>query len=155
MKRSKPLAVTLLLLAWSLGHGRAQSLLSSGPPAAPAATLHFYQPKAFGLFYPKVRVYADGRLLCKLGRNSHCQVRVPAGTTAFTATTPGLTWGTPPALTLTLEPGQQYYLQGDHAPAGIKVPGLSYGFTQVVPNEAKLAQLAQAKAVQPLAPLAH
>lgn len=142
------LVFVFLLISMSERQAFAQVKSPSGQEAV--ATLHFYQNKAYGLLYPKFKVYANGKLLCKLGRNSHCQVTIPVGTTAFTAKIPVLSLGPSPALTLILEAGKSYYLQGDLAPAGVKVPGLTYGFTEVVPNEAKLAQLANAKHVQPL-----
>ena len=147
MKQLLPLAG-----AFGLAGASPTPVFAQAAPPAPAATIHFFQSRAFGLFYPKYRVYADGKLVCKLGRNSHCQVALPAGATAFTAKIPFLTFVTPPVLALTLEAGRDYYLQGDLAPAGIRIPGLSYGFTEVVPNASKLVQISQARVAQPLAP---
>lgn len=122
----------------------------TNPPAPPAqpATLHLYQNRVYGFLLPKCRVYADGKLLCKLSRNSRCQLTLPAGTTTFTAKVPVFSFGTDP-LTLQLEPGHTYYLEGGISPDG-PIPGAARGLTQVVANPSKLAQLEQAKVVQPL-----
>ncbi|WP_426490726.1 hypothetical protein [Hymenobacter sp. 102] len=144
----KALFVLPVLLAASVSQQQAAAQAVSAA-AAEAATVHFYQSKAYGFLVPRYRVYANGTLLCKLGRNSRCQVILPAGATAFTARIPLFTFGTPPPLAITLEPGKEYYLQGDVAPAGAGVAGLTYGFTEVVGNQSKLAQLEQAKLRQP------
>jgi hypothetical protein len=151
------MGASLVLAALSAGRAAAQSAPDPNLPSKEAvATVHFVQGKAFGLIYPKYRVYANGELLCKLGRKSHCRVVLPAGTTTFTAntaltTSPILTWGPSPELVLTLEAGKTYYLQGDMAAAGARVPNTTYGFTEVVANSTKLAQIKQFKVVQALA----
>lgn len=127
---------------------RAQS--GTAPNPQPVATVHFYQSPVFALFFPKYRVYVDGQLVCKMGRNSHCQVRLPAGSTTFGTRFGFFNFIAPPELTLALEAGKNYYIQSDLAAAGAKIPGTTYGFTEVVPNEAKLAQVASAKTVAPL-----
>ncbi|MCB2409988.1 hypothetical protein [Hymenobacter lucidus] len=155
MTNRNQLFVGLLLAGLMQGSAMAQSVEQSKAEAG-TATVHFYQGKAYGLFYIKYRVYANGQLVCKLGRNSHCQVELPAGATTFTANTaltkPAMfTFGSKPALPLTLEAGKSYYLQGDLAAAGARTAGVSYGFSEVVPNASKLAQISQSKPVQPLA----
>ena len=138
----------LLLAGLSPCLVRAQS--GTAPIPQPAATVHFYQSPVLVLFFPKYRVYANGRLVCKMGRNSHCQVSLPAGSTTFKARFAFFNLIAPPELTLALEVGKNYYLQSDLAAAGAKIPGTTYGFTEVVPNEAKLAQVASARTVAPL-----
>lgn len=151
------LSTGLVLAALSAGRAVAQPAPEPSVPATGStATVHFVQGKAFGLFYPKYRVYANGKLLCKLGRKSHCPVILPAGTTTFTAntaltTSPILTWGPSPELLLTLEAGKTYYLQGDMAAAGARIPNTTYGFTEVVANPTKLAQIEQFNVVPALA----
>jgi hypothetical protein len=130
------------------------------PVTEATATVHFVQGKAFGLFFPKYRVYANGKLRCKLGRKNHCLVVLPVGPTTFTANTaltksPLLTWGPSPELVLTLEAGKTYYLQGDMAAAGARIANTTYGFTEVVGNATKLAQIAQFKVVQALSSAAQ
>lgn len=120
-------------------------------PAAPlVATVHFYQSPVLALFFPRYQVYANGQLVCKMGRNSHCQVQLPAGATTFKARFAFFNFIAPPELTLALEADKNYYLQSDIAAAGAKLPGTTYGFTEIVPNEIKLAQLARAKTIAPL-----
>lgn len=128
----------------------AQSALASNPPPAATATIHLYQGKAFGIFYPKYRVYANDKLVCKLGRSSHCQLTLPVGATTVVAKLPWVyLTGKPPVLPLTLEAGKSYYLQGITTIAGV-LPKVTYGFAEVVPNPTKLAEFARAKTVQPL-----
>ncbi|MBD2716590.1 hypothetical protein KBK19_16220 [Microvirga sp. STR05] len=141
------------LVAFWAGSANAQAPAAT---PAPAATVHFVQGKAFGLIYPKYRVYANGQLVCRLGRKSHCEVSLPAGPTTFVANTalskvPVLALGRTPELTLVLEAGKSYYLQGDMAAAGARIPNTTYGLTEVVPNPTKLAQIGEFKLVQAMA----
>ncbi|HEX8426913.1 hypothetical protein [Hymenobacter sp.] len=141
------------------GLSQSQVFAQSGPVPSQqpgeTATLHLFQGKAFGIFYPKYRVYANDKLVCKLGRNSHCQLTLPAGATTIVAKLPGgyLT-RKPPVLPLTLEAGKSYYLQGITTLSGV-IPRVTYSFAEVVPNPTKLAEFAGAKTVQPLAPAAQ
>lgn len=130
----------LILLFW----GISQTLLFAQSESQLTATVHLYQGKVFGLFSAKYRVYADGKLICKLGRNSHCQLFLPAGTTTFTTKPPLLGIGSQPALTLALEPGKEYYLQGD-AKFELFPPNGPLVLTEVVPNSDKLEQINHSK----------
>ncbi|RPD44334.1 hypothetical protein DNI29_21755 [Hymenobacter sediminis] len=136
----KPVLCSLLVTSLAATSTYAQ--LSA--PIKEPATVHFYQNRIYGFLYPKLRVYADGKLVCKLGRNSHGQVSLPAGTTTFTARIPVFTPGKPVPLALPLESGKEYYLEGGFATESV-IPGLSYGLTEVVANASKRAQIAQAK----------
>lgn len=137
MNRNK-FALMLLLL------GVSQTLLFAQAKSQQMATVHLYQGKAFGLFSAKYRVYADGKLLCKLGRNSHCQVVLPAGTTTFTTKPPFLALGARPTLSLDLKAGNAYYLQGD-AKFELFPPNGPLILTEVVPNSNKLDQINRSK----------
>jgi hypothetical protein len=156
LKQNLLISAGLVLAALSSSRAVAQPTPDPNLPSSQSVALvHFVQGKAFGLIYPKYRVYANGELICKLGRKSHCQVVLPAGTTTFTAntaltTSSILTWGPSPALVLMLEAGKTYYLQGDMAAAGARIPNTTYGFTEVVGNSTKLAQIEQFKVVQAL-----
>ncbi|MBD2755853.1 hypothetical protein [Spirosoma validum] len=140
---SQRLILVFAFLGWGFSSIRAQSSVQN------SATVHFYQGKVFGLFSAKYRIYADGKLLCKLGRNSHCQVVLPAGTTTFTSRPPLLSLGAQPSLTLQLQAGQQYYVQGD-AKFELFPPNDPLILTQVVPNSEKLDQINHAKAEESL-----
>ncbi|UHG94639.1 DUF2846 domain-containing protein [Spirosoma oryzicola] len=135
MNRNK---VALILLFFSIS----QTMLFA--QSQQTAVVHLYQGKVFGLFSAKYRVYADGKLICKLGRNSHCQISLPAGKTRFTTKPPLLGIGPQPALTLALEPGKEYYLQGD-IKSDLFPPNSALVLTEVVANSSKLEQIIQAK----------
>jgi hypothetical protein len=126
-----------------------QTLIYAQSKSQQTATVHLYQGKVFGLFSAKYRVYADGKLLCKLGRNSHCQVVLPIGTTTFTTKPPFLALGAQPALRLNLEAGKEYYLQGD-AKFELFPPNGPLVLTEVVPNSDKLDQINHSKTERPL-----
>lgn len=130
--------LTLLFLAISQRPVFAQS------GSQQTATVYLYQGKVFGLFSAKYRVYANGKLICKLGRNSHCQLLLPASTTTFTTKPPLLGIGSQPALTLALEPGKEYYLQGD-VKFDLFPPNSPLVLTEVVPNSDKLKQINHSK----------
>ena len=125
--------------------GLTQTILLAQSPTTQVATVHLYQGKVFGLFSAKHQIYADGKLLCKLGRNSHCQLSLPAGTTTFMAKPHLLGIGSQPALTLALEPGKEYYLQGD-AKFELFPPNSPLVLTEIVPNSDKLNQINHSKA---------
>lgn len=148
MKAVLPILLTGLSAAGVYAQSPAAAVAQ--PAATPQATLHFYQNRIYGFLYPKFRVYADGKLLCKLGRNSHCQVSLPAGTTTFTAKIPVFSLGKPVPLAMQLEAGREYYLEGGFA-TDSPIPGASYGFTEVVANASKRAQIARAKQTPALA----
>jgi hypothetical protein len=137
MKRIKIAFILLFLIS-------AQTLLLAQSDPQKSATVHLYQGKVFGLFSPKYRVYADGKLLCKLGRNSHCQVVLPAGQTTFTTKPPILALAPQPTLGLKLEAGKEYYLQGD-AKFELFPPNGPLVLTEVVPNSEKLDQINHSK----------
>ncbi|AUD05026.1 hypothetical protein [Spirosoma pollinicola] len=121
-----------------------QTLLLAQPEPQKSATIHLYQGKVFGLFSAKYRIYANGKLLCKLGRNSHCQIVLPAGQTTFTTKPPFLALTSQPALSLNLEAGKEYYLQGD-AKFELFPPNGPLVLTEVVPNPNKLDQINHSK----------
>jgi len=142
MNRTK-FALILLFL------GSSQMLLFAQSTLQPSATVHLYQGKVFGLFSAKYRIYANGKLLCKLGRNSHCQVILPPGTTTFTTKPPLLALFPQPTLKLNLEAGKDYYLQGD-AKFELFPPNGPLVLTEIVPNPDKLDQINHAKTERPL-----
>lgn len=137
MNRNK-FALILLFL------GISQTLLFAQSTSQQTATVHLYQGKAFGLVSVKYRVYADGKLICKLGRNSHCQLSLPAGTTTFTTKPRLIGIGSQPTLTLALEPGKEYYIQGD-SKFELFPPNGPLVLTEVVPNSDKLEQINRSK----------
>jgi len=142
MERKK---FALILVFW----GISQTLLLEQAKPQPSATVHLYQGKAFGLFSLKYRVYANGKLLCKLGRNSHCEVVLPAGTTTFMTKPPLLALFPQPTLNLNLEAGKNYYLQGD-SKFELFPPNGPLVLTEVVPNPDKLDQVNHSKTERPL-----
>lgn len=137
MKRKKFAFILFFLLL-------SQTLLLAQTEPQKSTVVHVYQGKVFGLFSAKYRVYANGKLLCKLGRNSHCQVVLPAGQTTFTTKPPFLALASQPTLRLNLEAGKEYYLQGD-AKFELFPPNGPLVLTEIVPNPDKLDQINQSK----------
>jgi len=111
-----------------------------GQSTSPLATVYFYQSTPRTWLPIKYRLYDQDKLMAKLSRHTHRQVQLPAGIHTF-ATKISYPWfGPKPSLTLTLEAGKTYYIQGDEKLA-FWPPRSILSLTEVVPNAVKLREI--------------
>jgi hypothetical protein len=113
---------------------------------ASSSKIYIFQGRNYGIFSIRYRVYANGKMLCKLPRNSHCEVSVPAGITTLTTDLPFPSLGKQRMLTLNLEAGKTYYLQGD-TKFELLPPSSPMILTEIVPNNSKLEEIRRSKEV--------
>lgn len=100
------LLVAILSLTLSATYAQSDSLVS--------ATVYFYQAKGPGWLPIKYWVYSNDAPVCRLRNHSHCKVSIPAGKATFTTKLAFTAISKKkPSLTLNLEPGKTYYIQGD------------------------------------------
>ncbi|MVM33255.1 hypothetical protein GO755_24660 [Spirosoma sp. HMF4905] len=119
------------------------------PASAPMATVYFYQSTPPTWLQIKYRLYDQDKLIGKLSRHTHRLVQLPAGTHTF-ATKIGYPWfGPKPSLTLTLEAGKTYYIQGDEKLA-FWPPQAILSLTEVVPNAVKLREINNSREDEPI-----
>ena len=130
--------------------GFTQSVSPAATQSNPqVATVYFYQSTPRTWLPIKYRLYDQGKLVGKLSRHSHRQVQLPAGTHTF-ATKIGYPWfGPKPSLTLQLEAGKTYYLQGDEKLA-LWPPRSVLSLTEVVPNTVKLQEINNSREDEPI-----
>ncbi|GAB3894774.1 hypothetical protein GCM10028803_10260 [Larkinella knui] len=142
--KTRTLLAALAVLGMSLTNGFAQS----NPEATPSesATVYVYRSSALMSSARKYGVYANGKLLCKIGNKRHCQVSLPIGPVTFTTKLAGLTLVPKkrPRLELTLEAGKTYYLQADLKTKLFPLQAV-LPLTEVVPNPSKLNEIKKSK----------
>lgn len=131
----------LVLLLMFLVTGLASAFGQSSPRPAPASTasVSLYRSRAWLSWTRSYWVYANGKPVCKIRNNRHCQIALPAGPITFTTRLAGfaLVPKQQSSLTITLEPGKSYYLQADLKTKLFPLQAV-LPLTEVVPNPEKL-----------------